>query len=141
GVSGSAPVLQLHATATDDVGVARVDFFVDGARVATDTSMPYDVPFDVTPLSNGTHQLMAAAFDTAGNTASSTPVTFNVANTFARLLRDRGFEAGGEGGEADPRGNINSPANGARTGVGFTWLNGYGDGTVHRDNLYQDVTI
>ncbi|MFL5353253.1 M4 family metallopeptidase [Archangium sp.] len=141
GVSGRAPVLQLHATASDDVGVTRVDFYVDGARVATDTSMPYEGSLDITPFSNGTHQLVAVAFDKAGNTASSTPVTFNVAHTFAQLLKDPGFEAGGEGWEADPRGNINYPADGARTGVGFTWLNGYGDGTVHRDNLYQDVTI
>lgn len=141
GVSGSAPMLQLHATASDDVGVTRVDFYVDGALVGTDTSLPFESSVDVTPLANGTHQLSARAYDAAGNTALSAPTSFNVSNTFAQILKDPGFEAGGEGWEADPRGNINYPVNGARTGVGYTWLNGYGDGTVHRDNLYQDVTI
>ncbi len=138
-VSGSAPFLQLNAVASDNVGVARVEFLVDGALVATDVSLPFQTTLDVTPLNNGTHKLVARAFDTAGNKTDSAPVTFNVANSFTQLLSDPGFEQGGVGWEANPRGNINFPVSGARSGQGYVWLNGYG--TVSDDNLYQDVTI
>jgi|GEM_PF-151221 len=138
-LSGSAPFLLLNAVAADNVGVARVEFNVDGATVGTDSSLPFQVPLDVTQLLNGTHQLMARAFDAAGNKTDSAPVTFNVANSFTQLLSDPGFEQGGVGWEANPRGNINYPVSGARTGQGYVWLNGYG--SVSNDNLYQDVTI
>ncbi|QRK06319.1 M4 family metallopeptidase [Archangium violaceum] len=138
-VSGTAPGLQLHALGTDNVGITRVEFLVDGAIVGTDSSLPFTVPLDTTTLSNGTHQLVVKAYDLAGNVGPSAPYSFNVANSFDQLLRDPGFEKAGEGWEADPRGNINHPVTGAHTGQGYVWLNGYG--TVHVDNLYQDVTI
>jgi Zn-dependent metalloprotease len=139
-VSGRAPVLELNATATDNVGVARVEFFVDGALQGKDTSQPFMVPLEVSTLDNGKHQLVVVAYDVAGNVAQSDPLDFNVSNSFEQLLMDPGFELGGEGWEANPRGNINFPVSkGARTGQGYVWLNGYG--SVSRDNLYQDVTI
>ncbi|HEX8820322.1 MAG TPA: M4 family metallopeptidase [Archangium sp.] len=139
-VSGSAPLLQLNALAQDNVGVTRVEFYVDGGAAGTDTSLPFSVALDVTQLNNGSHQLAVVAYDAAGNVTMSSPITFNVANTFAQLFMDPGFEKGGEGWEADPRGNINFPvSSGARTGRGYVWLNGYGQ--VSTDNLYQDVTI
>lgn len=138
-VSGSAPALQLHAVGTDNVGITYVEFLVDGVLVGTDPSLPFTVPLDTTTLTNGTHQLVVKAYDLAGNVSASAPQSFNVANSFEQLLKDPGFEKGGEGWEADPRGNINYPAAGAHTGQGYVWLNGYG--IVHVDNLYQDVTI
>ncbi|WNG36822.1 hypothetical protein F0U61_26460 [Archangium violaceum] len=138
-VSGSAPSIQMHALGSDNVGITRVEFLVDGVLVGTDASLPFSAPLDTTTLTNGTHQLVAKAFDLAGNYSASAPHSFNVANSFEQLLKDPGFEKGGEGWEANPRGNINYPVTGARTGQGYVWLNGYG--SVHVDNLYQDVTI
>jgi Zn-dependent metalloprotease len=139
-VSGSAPVLQLSAQTDDNVGVARVEFYVDGELVGERASQPFQMSLDATEQSNGQHQLVVVAFDGAGNSARSEPVSFTVTNTFAQLLQDPGFERGGEGWEADPRGNINFPVSrGAHRGRGYVWLNGFGE--VHIDNLYQDVTI
>ena len=70
------------ASATDDVVVAGVQFLLDGANLgAEDTTSPYSVSWDTAPVSNGSHALTARARDAAGNTALSTPVTVNVANT------------------------------------------------------------
>ena len=57
------------ATATDDVGVAGVQFRLDGADLgAEDTSAPYSVNWDTTAAAAGAHTLSAIARDAAGNT-------------------------------------------------------------------------
>ena len=77
-VSGT---LTLTATATDNVGVAGVQFLVDNtALAAPDTTTPYSTSWNTTTATNGTHTLTALATDTTGNTALSTPVTVTVAN-------------------------------------------------------------
>ncbi|MCP3098495.1 M4 family metallopeptidase [Myxococcus sp. K15C18031901] len=139
-VSGSAPVFQLRAQADDNVGVARVEFYVDGALAGNVSAQPYQLPLDATSLSNGEHQLVAVAFDAAGNSAASAPVSFTVANSFDQLLSDPGFELAGQGWMADPPENINFPvSSGTHSGQGYVWLNGWG--TTHVDRLWQDVNI
>ena len=77
-VSGTVTIT---ATATDNVGVAGVQFLVDNnALGAEDTTSPYSVSWNTTTVANGTHTLTALARDTSGNTAISAPVTVNVAN-------------------------------------------------------------
>jgi hypothetical protein len=76
-VSGTVPV---KATASDNVGVTGVEFFVDGAPLGTDSTSPYEVAWDTTTASNGSHTLTARARDAAGNTSTSTPVTVTVSN-------------------------------------------------------------
>jgi chitodextrinase len=71
----------LTASATDNVGVAGVQFRVDGASVgAEDTSAPYSISLDTTTLSSGTHALTARARDAAGNSAVSAAVNVTVDN-------------------------------------------------------------
>jgi predicted amidohydrolase len=75
----SGPVT-VSASASDNVGVAGVRFFVDGAQLGTDdTAAPYSVSWDSTTATNGTHTLTATAIDTAGNSASSA-ISVNVSN-------------------------------------------------------------
>ncbi len=70
----------LSATASDNVGVAGVQFKVDGANFgAEDTSSPYTASWNTTSFSNGSHTVTATARDAAGNVASST-VTVTVSN-------------------------------------------------------------
>lgn len=66
-VSGTVTVT---ATASDDKGVARVEFFVDGALAATDTTAPYSFAWDTNAVSNGPHALKAVVFDTANQSAT-----------------------------------------------------------------------
>ncbi|MEP7294954.1 MAG: Ig-like domain-containing protein [Burkholderiales bacterium] len=68
-VSGTATV---SASASDNVAVAKVALYIDGALYATDTTAPYAIAWNTTQSTNGTHALVMTATDTAGNTASAT---------------------------------------------------------------------
>lgn len=91
-VSGSAPY---SASASDNGGVARVDFFLDGAttRLASDTAAPYGGTLDTTALSNGAHTLKALAYDAQG-LSSSSQVSFNVSNNKAPSVSISGPASG-----------------------------------------------
>ena len=72
-VSGSVTVA---ANASDNVGVAGVQFRLDGASLgAEDTAAPYSVSWNTTSVADGSHTLTAVARDGAGNTATSVAVS------------------------------------------------------------------
>lgn len=73
--------LSVTATASDNVGVASVQFMLDGtSNIGTqDTSSPYSKSWNTTTASNGPHVVSARARDAAGNSATST-VTVTVDN-------------------------------------------------------------
>jgi PKD repeat protein len=78
-VSGT---VNLSASASDNVAVAAVQFYVDNSAVgAADTTSPYTSGWDTTKISDGTHVLTAKATDTAGNVTMSAPVAVTVDNT------------------------------------------------------------
>jgi glucose/arabinose dehydrogenase len=62
----------ITATASDNVGVARVEFLVNGALQCTDTAAPYSCGWRVPNPMGRTYQLQARAFDAAGNSAAAT---------------------------------------------------------------------
>src|SRR5437667_32602 len=65
-VSGT---VSLVASATDNVGVAGVQFLVDGVAFGAEvTTPPYTIGWDTTTLANNsTHTLAARARDTSNN--------------------------------------------------------------------------
>lgn len=66
--SGLTGTLTLTADATDDVGVAGVEFQVDGMTVGSeDMSAPYAVTLDTSLHADGQHVIRARARDAAGN--------------------------------------------------------------------------
>jgi glucose/arabinose dehydrogenase/PKD repeat protein len=70
----------VSATATDNVGVAGVQFLLDGVALgAEDTTAPYAVVWNTTTATNGPHTLSARARDAAGNLATSAVVNVTVA--------------------------------------------------------------
>jgi subtilisin family serine protease len=73
-------LVSVDVAATDNVGVSKVEFRVNGATVATDTMSPYGFSWDSKSVANGMATLTAVAYDAAGNPASSAPVSVNVAN-------------------------------------------------------------
>jgi beta-lactam-binding protein with PASTA domain len=73
-------LISVAATAADNVGVASVQFLLDGVSLGTVTSSPYTVAWDTTAASNGTHTLTAVAKDGAGLSATSSPVAVTVSN-------------------------------------------------------------
>lgn len=79
-VSGSA--VTVSASASDNVGVSRVDFYRDGnVLLGTANTSPYGISWDTTSTTGGAHTLFAVATDLVGNTKTSTVVNVSVDNT------------------------------------------------------------
>ena len=58
----------ITANVSDNVGVAGVQFYLDGALLGTeDTTAPYSVSWNTTTATNASHTLLARASDAAGN--------------------------------------------------------------------------
>ena len=80
GATVSGPVT-VAANATDNVGVAGVQFKLDGANLGTeDTTAPYSWSWTTTTATDGSHTLTAVARDAAGNQTTSAGVTVTVSN-------------------------------------------------------------
>ncbi len=74
-------IINITASASDNVGVASVAINVDGSQVgSTLTASPYSVSWNTSLVANGSHTITAVAKDAAGNTASSSAVTVTVSN-------------------------------------------------------------
>jgi Domain of unknown function (DUF4082)/Bacterial Ig-like domain/Bacterial Ig domain len=79
-VSGGA--VTVSATAADNVGVAGVQFLLDGAPTGAEvTASPYAVVWNTTASANGAHTLSARARDAAGNTTTAVAVNVTVTNS------------------------------------------------------------
>jgi len=65
----SGAAVPLAATASDDGSVSKVEFYVDGTLVNTDTSSPYS--YSATGLSSGSHTASAKAYDNASPALST----------------------------------------------------------------------
>lgn len=73
-------IVTLTATAADNVGVIRVEFYVNAVFLGTDTSVPYQISWNSTTVVNGTTTLRARAVDAAGNKRDSANVVVTVVN-------------------------------------------------------------
>ena len=117
-VTGSVAIA---ANASDDIGVDRVEFLLDGALLGSDTTAPYAYSWNSSTASNGPHALQARAVDLAGNTGSSalvnvtvsggtgggggtTPVTVSFANEDA----NDGYVKAASGGSSPAVGTLES---------------------------------
>ena len=68
--------VRVNVGATDNVGVTRVEFYIDNNLFTTWTRAPYTVKWKTNSVSRGNHTLRCVAFDAAGNSAS-TSITVN----------------------------------------------------------------
>ncbi|MDP2905507.1 MAG: SpvB/TcaC N-terminal domain-containing protein [Candidatus Omnitrophota bacterium] len=76
-VSGT---VNIQATATDNLGVTKVEFYVDNVLKATDTSLPYAYSWDSSTATNASHALKAKAYD-AKNNSKAAEISVTVKNT------------------------------------------------------------
>jgi hypothetical protein len=104
-VSGT---ITLAANASDNIGVAGVQFYVNGAPLgAEDLAAPYTVTAYTASVPDGTYTLTAVARDAAGNLRTSAPVTVSVINNTTPytgtpypvpgIIQAENFDRGGEG--------------------------------------------
>jgi hypothetical protein len=85
--------VSVSANASDNVGVAGVQFFGDGTPLAPEvTTAPYAISVDTTQSSDGSHTITAVARDAAGNQTTSAPVTVTVSNAAPPAPQGRRFE-------------------------------------------------
>jgi hypothetical protein len=77
-VSGTTSVT---ASASDNVGVSKVEFYIDSALKSTDTASPYSYSWDTTTYSNAAHGIYAKAYDAANNAGTSSTISVTVSNT------------------------------------------------------------
>lgn len=61
---------QVEIAASDNVGVVKVDFLVDGIVTCTNPSGPLICEWDTRGMARGVHTLTGRAFDAAGNSGS-----------------------------------------------------------------------
>ena len=73
GSSKVSGVVAFTANAWDNVGVTKVDLYIDGSLVSSDSSAPYSYNWDTTGL-QGSHALRAVAWDSAELTAEASTV-------------------------------------------------------------------
>ena len=78
--AGSAGTITLTATATDNIGVTKVEFYVDGSLKGTSTAAPFALSLDSRTLTNTSHSLVTKAYDAAGNIGTSAAVSFAISN-------------------------------------------------------------
>ena len=72
-------VATLTASASDNVGVTRVQFQLDGSNLGpADTTAPFSTSWDTSTASYGNHTLTAQAWDAAGNVGTSAGVTITI---------------------------------------------------------------
>jgi Bacterial Ig domain/Glycosyl hydrolases family 39 len=76
-----AGTVALSASASDNVGVTQVKWYVDGREVAWDgDGAPWTKSWNSTSVADGSHQVFAKAADAAANWGSSAALTFTVRN-------------------------------------------------------------
>jgi hypothetical protein len=82
-----ADVLVVEATATDDKGVALVEFYVDTRFAGSDPAPPYRIQWNVSSLPHGSeHSVYAVAWDTDDRSTGSVPVIVTIDTSLAAPL-------------------------------------------------------
>ncbi|HXI27519.1 MAG TPA: PASTA domain-containing protein, partial [Vicinamibacterales bacterium] len=80
-------VISLTASASDNVGVAGVQFRLDGVSLGVEaTSAPYTILWNTATAANGAHTLTAVARDDAGNATTAAAVSVTVTNAQTPII-------------------------------------------------------
>jgi thermitase len=93
--------VQVNVMATDNVGVAKVELYINGNLFAVDSTTPYGFYWDTTQVADSAYDLYAVAYDAAGNVGQSSHISVSVNN-----IPDT----------APPQVSIISPASGSKVG-------------------------
>jgi hypothetical protein len=64
-------VVTITAVATDDIAIARVEFYVNGSLKCTDTTSSYACTWAIPAARRKSYQIQTRAYDTSGNVSAS----------------------------------------------------------------------
>lgn len=134
-VSGN---VTMSTNATDDKGIAGVQFRIDGLNVGNEVTIaPYNFNWDSSTVTNTTHTITALARDINGLTQTSSPVSVTVNNSLPNqpvgswnLNQATGTTA------TDNSGNNNGNLVG-----GANWVTGKRGSSVDLDGIDDYITI
>ena len=132
-VSGQVPVA---ATASDNVGVVRVDFLVNGVVVGSDTVAPFAATWGSSLNPDGAASLTAIAYDGAGNKATTAAVNVTVRNNAGNLLNNSSLEIDAN--------NDNLADCWQRSGFGtnaYIWTRLSGAALAHTGNFAESLQV
>lgn len=135
----------VSASASDNVGVTKVEFYRGTTLIGTDTTAPYSISWDTTTVANGSYSLTSKAYDAAGNVGVSAARSVTVSNTTPpacgttqQLLLNPGFESGNTSWTTSAN-VIGSSTTEARTGSWRALMGGQGLGLSYE--MQQQVTL
>lgn len=72
--------VSVSIAASDNIGVTKVELYLNGALAGTTITVPATFSWNTTTRANGSCNLQAKAYDAAGNSSSSTLVSVTVQN-------------------------------------------------------------
>jgi thermitase len=68
-------LVSVSVSATDNVGVTKVELYVDGSLYSSSTKAPFTTKWNTRKASRGLHSLQSKAYDSAGNIGNSPTVS------------------------------------------------------------------
>jgi len=75
--------VNVQVSASDNVGVAKVELYLDNVLASAASQVPASFGWDTLKVANGSHILRSIAYDAASNVGTSPDVTVNVQNSIA----------------------------------------------------------
>ena len=136
-LSGSVDIL---VSASDNIGVSKVEFYANGSLLGQDLSAPYVFTWSTSDIANGNYSLMAKAFDAAGNVASDDDTAVSVANGGNAPITVTFASEGGNDGYIKANADGSSPAIGTLESSFGLALGRGSDGKSNRAVLSFDTS-
>ena len=117
----------ISVTATDTDSVSSVDIYIDGSKVTTLTTSPYNYSWNTASFSLGSHTIQAKAVDPSGNLGSSSTFTVTLADQTAPTVS---ITAPSAGSSIHGSVTISASASDNSGGTGVAKVEFYIDGTL-----------
>jgi uncharacterized delta-60 repeat protein len=117
--------VKIQVKATDNVGVTKVEYYIDGKKVGENTKSPYEYNWDTTKYANGNHTIQVKAYDKAGNVGNA-KITVNVQN-IKQNVWEKTFGGSGDDGAY----SIQQTKDGGYIVAGYTRSFGAGGSDVY----------
>src|SRR5262249_23734620 len=67
----SVGTIQVQGTASDNVGVTKVEYYLDSVLRSSSTGAAFSFPWNTAGVANGSHTITIKAYDAAGNVGSA----------------------------------------------------------------------
>ncbi|MCK4749103.1 MAG: hypothetical protein KAT15_18750, partial [Bacteroidales bacterium] len=80
----------IQLSVEDNVGVVRVEFFVDGEFVSTINSSPWEVPWNTRNYQDGTVTISVKAYDEVGNASHEASMSLVIQNVLFSMTIEEG---------------------------------------------------